>query len=643
MSLQVWLPFNGDLTNRGLDGSVQNISSTLPTFVEGKIGQCFKANTAYPEVTFENLKNISVYSFCAWIKIPSAETFSAWTDLFLIRTQHDDHTSSGIRIEHYSTAGAYAIYFNKSSSYGDNTSTSFSIKSAATEASDKWAHIAVTNSGSEIKLYINGVYQKTVMVSDIYASGHLTGGLKLGSDRCTGLLNDLRIYDHCLSAKEIKEISKGLVLHYPLHGEGGVNLLKGVATCTATSDETISSGSLIYDTSLVPLNSLIGKTFVFSFDYSVEGSKANATGNWQNDRFGAHLSLTYKDASGTIATTYPATGYLEHSGTGRAVQTYVCDFTWTEITGLSVVLQPYNKPASGNTNTWYIKNFKLELGNTDTGYSVNPNTLGVTPNKIIDCSGYGNDGSVSGFVASDKNTARYNSATAIEGVNNISIPNLTFENMANGSLSFWIKFNSFVENKWSHYVFLADAFNWTGQEKDFIIISNLSNTSTNICLDCCSYTSTYELNLNQWYHITIAWDAVNYKIYKYIDGSLVYTHDDSTNKRLDVYRSKHNTRGLGNITKNSSYSGDFAISDFRIYATTFSADDVKELYQIPIAIDKSGNVFGFEFIEDQKPEFKKTGIIENSYIYENETDDSDPLITFHVSKTKTSANQIYEV
>ena len=37
------------------------------------------------------------------------------------------------------------------------------------------------------------------------------------------MLNDFRLYDHCLSPLEVKEISQGLILHYKLDGFNGGN------------------------------------------------------------------------------------------------------------------------------------------------------------------------------------------------------------------------------------------------------------------------------------------------------------------------------------------------------------------------------------------------------------------------------------
>ena len=70
-------------------------------------------------------------------------------------------------------------------------------------------------------MYINGVLDKTMnttIVPVLNSSQHLgIGSASNGAEKLSGYLNDVRIYDHCLSTKEVKEISQGLVLHYKLN------------------------------------------------------------------------------------------------------------------------------------------------------------------------------------------------------------------------------------------------------------------------------------------------------------------------------------------------------------------------------------------------------------------------------------------
>jgi hypothetical protein len=64
------------------------------------------------------------------------------------------------------------------------------------------------------------------------------------SYRPTCQLNDVRLYDHCLSQKEILEIAKGLILHYPMddsYVEPTTNLLNSQWTYTNFSNAPLGS------------------------------------------------------------------------------------------------------------------------------------------------------------------------------------------------------------------------------------------------------------------------------------------------------------------------------------------------------------------------------------------------------------------
>jgi len=95
------------------------------------------------------------------------------------------------------TSGTGAFYHGNAGSgqkiYKDG------VLSTTPGALNEWHHYVITgvNLSSWTKFYINK-----------YGSGW----------NFAGSINDVRIYNHCLSPKEVKEISKGLILHYKLDG-----------------------------------------------------------------------------------------------------------------------------------------------------------------------------------------------------------------------------------------------------------------------------------------------------------------------------------------------------------------------------------------------------------------------------------------
>ena len=459
MALQVWLPLNGDLNNQGLNDIIAtNNSATVDD--NGKIGKCYSFNGVDNYITLSATPSTLFpadgcsYSFSSWVYCTNAPSVQ----------------TAIISSNNYRNMG-FGLGFRPSRKFVGaimNSGSSQEYEFSYVMPLNEWHHIVLTFDSSTKKqyLYVDGSFiESTPAIDFTWLRGTLNFWLGRNHQGgwggwFNGKLNDVRIYDHCLSAKEVSEIAKGLVLHYPLDNGGF---------------------------------------------------------------------------------------------------------------GDTVIEEPL--------------------------YSA----MGLNDTAEYDCSGFGNDGTQSGTLVYSTDSVRYSGCCNFTGSNRITTPNIAFENMDAGAMSFWIKFNNEFKN-WTHYIFFANGFNWTATGKDFIIVANSGNlstsvTSTNIALDCCSYNNSFTASLNTWYHIVITWDKNNYTIKKYINGELKATNDDSTNKRLDTYRASHSYHCIGNESSSASYAGDFDVSDFRIYATALSADAIKQLYSSPISVDKSGNLYACEFKE----------------------------------------------
>lgn len=176
MSLQVWLPLIDDLHNQGLSDISEIADSDVTSEFGGKIGKCitgFVGSFDVPIMT--GRKKMSV---TCWAKTSSSLSAFSWEE-----------------------------------SDGSSTLTrSIPIGNA------DWHHYAfsIDYVTGESKFYLDGVLVDSSTNED--TTHYITGnGFVIGESSSSISLNDFRLFDHILSIKEIKELSKGLAIHYPLN------------------------------------------------------------------------------------------------------------------------------------------------------------------------------------------------------------------------------------------------------------------------------------------------------------------------------------------------------------------------------------------------------------------------------------------
>ena len=228
MALQVWLPLNGDLHNQGLDNITLSSNTGAVISNSGKIGKCYSFDATNDWIQYSINKNFysgKAISFACWFKSDQSKASNTLLDLAADLAIGCSYTSSSNIVKF----NVWRVYDSNGSRAGDSRVTSNSYDAS------KWHHIVVVCDATTNQIYVDGILVDTWQsISQTYWVPMLPNtqynkfsiGKSAGSNNWTGgLINDVRIYDHALSPKEVSEISKGLVLHYKLDNYSRNNLL----------------------------------------------------------------------------------------------------------------------------------------------------------------------------------------------------------------------------------------------------------------------------------------------------------------------------------------------------------------------------------------------------------------------------------
>lgn len=592
MALQVWLPLTKDLRQQGLASAYKVGSNTATLTTGGKFGGCynFTATTGSGMLlnndvtTFMNTYiNNHSWSLCAWIKnsVDNGDTCVIALTYGLLL-----YGGSSTAVKLYNSART--ITCTSSVGTGDN----------------QWHHLVATYNvdTNAIKIYVDGINTGSATYTSGYTyASSWTNGLFIGRDPNNstanahyfyqGQINDVRIYDHCLSLMEVKELSKGLVLHYPLDRN---------TTYTSLIDKTANYN--IYNNFSVTASLVAtGENYLGSpvrrLSMTPDSSHLS---NFQT-ALGSHGVYNWRRTF-TASTKYVFWIYykpVSHmdvrvGGTASNIN------GWTEIPpkavgdGWYVVGQYRNGSVAEDKTDNIFVSFYSPTAETGTPIQIDfacPTLVqGLTEiqpsinygdNSIVyDCSGYCNNATIINTLHTAIDTPKYQASTQFDTTSTkIKLPSMNFTGMANSYTFVWWQYNINTGNMpWG----FSDG-NRLNCYHTSPLCWNTGDGSNNQFKDGSTTIAPATVQ-NAWHHMAITGDGTSTKLY--IDG--VYRGTATTYKALtgtQIYISGWDTST--SYTFNGSKE-----CDFRIYATALSADDVKSLYQNCATIGSDGTIYG---------------------------------------------------
>lgn len=613
MSLRVWLPLTKDLRNQGLSNvTVTNNGATFNS--AGKLGGCYKtSSTATIDLGYNgNQVNTGSISFGGWFNFNKAEIWSAISGKSYNTNANaatgcliGNNSYGGVSLQWYtnniytsnSLTALYVQGYLRSSTNGARATSGFSLPF------DAWVHIYFTfdKVSNIMTLYINGENKYTytnVAFSDarnynLFVNLASIAGGNGPAASIPFLVNDVRIYDHCLSPMEVKELAKGLILHYPLNrqGWGQENLASQYVMPGGKSPGTISTAGRTnyYGDYGITIPATENADTYFSIWYS-EPLESGATYTLSAEVSGL-LSGSYYYFP-LFAQNNSSMGIIKFDHNGLNTLTFTMNYTSTIVTATyngktyyRMFMDDISRVIASGQGAITIKNIKLEKGSIATPWCPNSSdalatTMGLNGTTEYDCSGFCNNGTRTGTFSWTSDTPKYQVSTHIGSTSSkIHISNFPTSGFGNTySFAWWGKRSSNGPMFWG----FSDGIRLNGMYTG--TLWNTGDGSNNPIYKPNTTTTITAPSINVWHHYVMTGDGTVCKLY--VDGEFY--------GQAKTYKAISGTSiYINGWDSGTSYCSDNTdMSDFRIYATALSASDVKSLYQNCATIDPDGTIRG---------------------------------------------------
>lgn len=592
MGLQLWMPMIGNINNQGLS----NLSYLSGSYVKGtcsNFGLCLNVPNSTPiSFTVDGLVNAKKFSVCFWT-LADNSTKADWNQMLMLGDKKTDGSwGSNFRFESCKT-------YPRACSFHNNDIYAITAASRILGSSyNTWYHVCVTYDGTELKSYING----NLIGTDVGNGGYLTGYVQIGSANYFGLMNDLRIYDELISQKQLNDILKRQIIHYPLN-----NLYELGVTNKYSGD--IAAGS--FNTNGIVKTQLSNERgYNYKLTYISDGNNAWACIGCSDHPYSFtpgkryHYSCKVRCNSKSNVIFYFRAARASNDWDANQVNVIPsADGKWHEYSTSTVVNSTFSRDGStvtsapivefytGNMNTSGTSySFDIDIKDVQVieeyGYSFIANELVTT--TVSDISGYCNNANESNVSYSNSvNSPRYDACYHFPNNGYMKFRNPLYDKgtIYELTINMWVRINTGGGycTVLSAYDSPINGFPWIGLNTEGSCLwSYIASNSPNY-----GQVSNSNLSTNTWYMITYIFNNGN--VYWYLNGSRI---GDVTKYTTNYISVTDEYLALGNSYTGTNWDTKFDgyISDFRMFISILSDSEVKNLYQNATTLTSSGQL-----------------------------------------------------